>query len=374
MNKTMNFVNGRFQILIVSDFHAPATIPGQMKSFVKKAVAQTKPQLVVFLGDNTAGNFVGANSFTIKRSVDELVELVDGIPFAVVLGNHDHEGLCNGQNFVTETQAKEKIFSFFKSHPNCVGCENVIDGRVGNYNIVLKDSAEEKDVFCLRFLDSGSYDKQEGYGRVTEGQNQWHKACSKELAEKNGKALPTMIFQHIIVPEIYECFEQKDSAAHGFIKGQCCYSDKYYKFRQENLLSGDIKEGPCPPDINGGQFDSWLETGDVVAAFFGHDHVNDFVADYKGIKLVNVPSPSIYTYGNNRGVRAVTLYEEDVENFTTQVLYFNEVSDEKIKNPIIRKYGLERYQYKFLPAVKLTAGITAFGLWRTLVHYKKKNK
>ncbi len=374
MNNTMKFENGRFQILIVSDFHAPASIPSEMKNFVRKTIEQTKPQLVVFLGDNTAGNFVGANSFTIKRSIDELVGLVEGIPFAVVLGNHDHEGLCNAQNFVDETQAKQKIFSFFKDHHNCIGEENIIDGRVGNYNILLRDSKDEKDIFCLRFLDSGSQVKGEGYCRVTDGQNQWHRECSQALSQEKGGKMPTMIFQHIIVPEIYECFEERNTYAHGFTKGQCGYSDKYYRFKQEHLISGSIKEGPCPPDINGGQFDSWLETGDVLAAFFGHDHVNDFVCDYKGIKLINVPSPSTYTYGNNRGVRAVTLYEDDIEGFSTQVLYYNDVSDDRIRNPIVRSFGLERYQYKFLPAVRLTAGVTAFGLWRAAVHYAKKNK
>ena len=47
-----------------------------------------------------------------------------------------------------------------------------------------------------------------------------------------------------------------------------------------------LGEGPCPPDVNNGQFTSWVKTGDVIGAVFGHDHINDFVGDVDGIKLI----------------------------------------------------------------------------------------
>lgn len=368
----MKFNNGEFKILIVSDFHSPSEIPEEMKTFVKKALSQTEPDLVVLLGDNTAGNFVGANSRTIEKVTDEIVSLFDGLPFAAVFGNHDHEGLVNKQNHMTEMQAKERIFSFWKKHKNCLATANTIGNRVGNYNLMLKDSKGEKDIFNLWFVDSGSYATEGGYAYVSKEQIEYYEnECDKIKEANGGKVLPSLLFQHIIVPEIYNCFEEKKILSPGFVKGQCSYSVSYYKFKEEHLLAGSMKEGPCPPDINGGQFDSWKKKGDIIGAFFGHDHVNDFVCDYEGIKLVNVPAASTYTYGNNRGVRLVTLKEDDLQNFETEVICFDSVC-EKIKNPLVRKFGREKYEYRILNAIKGATAVSALVLWRGLVAYSKR--
>lgn len=45
-----------------------------------------------------------------------------------------------------------------------------------------------------------------------------------------------------------------------------------------DIASGHLDEGPCPAEVNGGEFDAWKQQGDIKAAFFGHDHNNDFAA------------------------------------------------------------------------------------------------
>lgn len=60
------------------------------------------------------------------------------------------------------------------------------------------------------------------------------------------------------------------------------------------------------------------DTGDVVAAFFGHDHKNDFVGTYEGIDLVNTAGTGFYIYGEREyhGARLVILHESALRNTT----------------------------------------------------------
>ena len=54
-----------------------------------------------------------------------------------------------------------------------------------------------------------------------------------------------------------------------------------------DIASGHLDEGPCPAKVNGGEFDAWKQQGDIKAAFFGHDHNNDFCGTYDGIDMVH---------------------------------------------------------------------------------------
>ena len=51
------------------------------------------------------------------------------------------------------------------------------------------------------------------------------------------------------------------------------------------LLIGTRKEKACAPLINTGLYAAMLNAGDIMATFVGHDHVNDYVVDWKGILL-----------------------------------------------------------------------------------------
>lgn len=67
---------------------------------------------------------------------------------------------------------------------------------VGNYNLTIKDSNGEKDIFNLWFMDSNPYTSDEeggGYGYVHEDQTEWYKSVSNELKEKTAE-LPALSF------------------------------------------------------------------------------------------------------------------------------------------------------------------------------------
>ena len=99
------------------------------------------------------------------------------------------------------------------------------------------------------------------------------------------------------------------------------FLDKNYVLKQE--VEGYLGEGPATPDINSGEFAAWKEVGDVMGAFFGHDHMNDFVGYVDGILLAQSKTAGFYPYtdGCRAGVRLITLDENNIENFTTEMHY-----------------------------------------------------
>ncbi len=324
----MKFVKGKFKILILSDIHTPDVMPRWTENFISFAMEKEKPDLVVLLGDNTAGYYKGITKEKNIAAIKKIVSLLGGTAFACVFGNHDHEGLRE----MREDVAKDFLLSVYKEHENCLA-------QKGDYSLNIKSSDGKRDIFSLYFIDSGTYAKEGGYAYVKPSQIEEYK---KEV-EKN-KHLPSYLFQHIIFPEVYDLMDKSKFPKKPYVKGQCKYKNAYYIFKSESLISGNIKEGPCPPNINSGQFSVVKDMGSTVACFFGHDHVNDFVADCCGIKLVATPSPSFYTYGNNRGVRVVTIDEKDLKKLDTRVIYYDEVMKERPESGLVYKWGIQKYE------------------------------
>ena len=326
----MKFTDSKFKILILSDMHNPENMPVWTEKFVAYAMKTESPDLVVLLGDNTYGHYKGVTDEKNLKSARKIVSLLGDTPFAVVFGNHDHEGFPE----ISEEKAKKILFDCYKESPNCLM-------QQGDYSINIKDSNGEKDIFSLYFVDSGTYAKEGGYAYVGKAQLDWY----RKECDKNGN-LPSYLFQHIIFPEVYDLMHESILPLPGYTKGQGKRGWKFYKFKKGTLISGNMNEGPCPPDINGGQFETIKEKGNMVACFFGHDHTNDFVCDCQGVKLANVPSPSFYTYGNNRGVRVVTIHEDNLKAFDTKVIHLKDVDTPKPQSRLVMRWGVHKYERK----------------------------
>lgn len=93
--------------------------------------------------------------------------------------------------------------------------------------------------------------------------------------------------------------------------------------------------------MNGGEFAAWKQGGDIVAGFFGHDHVNDFIIPYEGIDLINTNSTGFYIYGagENHGARLVTLRESDPTAYETRMLYYKDLIGHKAAFRLCRHMG-----------------------------------
>ena len=111
----------------------------------------------------------------------------------------------------------------------------------------------------------------------------------------------------------------------------------------DGFTAGHLGEAPCPPDIPSGEFAAMRDTGDVVAAFFGHDHKNDFVGTYEDIDLVNTAGTGFYIYGEREyhGARLVILHESTPAEYDTKMLYYKDLVSEPLPGgltPIHGKY------------------------------------
>lgn len=327
MNRTpLRFKNGKFKIMLVGDLHESydmysdnaANKADDMNALLTKAVEQLTPDLVVYLGDNA----VADNEMQMRSVISRIVYPVSvrDIPFAVVYGNHDRE--C-------AVSLKDQT-RLYNEHDNCYmfNADDSITGY-GNYNLLIKSSKSDEDIFNLWFMDSNNLAEDQSlsyYDWVHEDQIEWYKKTALDLKEKNaGNVIPALLFQHIPVPEEYELLrEAKIHEKLDSVPGHLKWADKNYVLK--DTVEGYLGEGPCTPCVNSGQFAAWKEIGDIIGAFFGHDHMNDFAGYVDGIMLAQSKTAGFrpYTDGCRSGVRLITLDENDLQNINTRMYHFKQ--------------------------------------------------
>ncbi len=325
-NKTLCFKDGKFKIMLIGDLHECYDMQADngiqkvedMNALLTKAVAELQPDLVVYLGDNARADDEMQMRSVISRIVYPVC--VKDIPFAVVYGNHDRE--C-GVSLKDQTR-------LFNEYENCFmyNADDSLTGY-GNYNLLVKSSDGERDILNLWFTDSNNLSENRElsyYDWVHEDQIKWYKDTALKLKEKNGgKVIPALLFQHIPVPEEYELLrEAKPYEKLDSVPGHGKWSNKNYVLKE--CVEGYLGEGPCPPCVNSGQFAAWKEIGDVMGAFFGHDHMNDFIGYVDGILLGQCKTAGFrpYTDGCRSGVRLITLDEDNIGNIDTRMYHFKQ--------------------------------------------------
>ena len=328
--------DGNFRIMQISDIQDGTVLTPAAKKFLKEVVVDAQPDIIVLTGDNiSAGSAtVGTHAIDlqlVKYGINNYMSVFEeiGIPVAVVFGNHDAEQLVT----------KEEQMEFYSAYDCCIAVD---EGEAlygcGTYNVPIYSSADASKVaYNLWMIDSNMYDD-DGYDHVHQDQLDWYVKTSNELKEQNGgKAVPSMMFQHIIVNEIYDIISEVPEAE----KDKYEYVEdngKYYAFNPENYVTGELNEMPCPPAVNGGQFETVKKQGDVVAMFFGHDHKNTFKVEYQGIDLVNSPTSGFGSYGDHgRGVRIIDIKENTTEYETSVITYLDFYAD---NNYMLAQYTL----------------------------------
>ncbi len=365
--------DGSFTLLIVSDTQDIHTPQQSMLTLLNAALDKVDADLVVLLGDQIYSPTMFGNEANTQKALDHLLVPIAqrGLPFAAVFGNHDDE----------HGVSKERQLQWYQSYAGCLMTEGEEMTGCGNYCLPIC-SAEGEQVLCnLWFFDSNAYPQDGGAGKydhVHQDQLDWYlQASAASTAENGGIPVPAYAFQHIIVPEIYDALEQVSESEKnqpGVVRGFGNHADGYYRLPAE--ASGILGEHPCPPDVNGGQFDTWLRAGDVVAAFFGHDHVNDFVVPYKGIDLIGTDGIGFYSYGNGlqHGARVVTLREDAPDQYETRMLYYDELTDEPMPGGFAPTLGVLIGQAIVAGVALILLLITAIALIVRHVVKKKRSK
>ena len=316
--------DGKFKIMIFADVQDFDPLVETTVQLMNECLDKAEPDLVVYLGDTSIAMGDEEERKTIQAATKPCVDR--DIPFAVVFGNHDGE---------RET-SREKLLSYYQefgclttdADPDMYGC--------GTSNLEIKSSDGKKTAFNLWFFDSNAYNPDKevgGYDYVHEDQIEWYRKTAAELKKANGgETVPSMLFQHIIMTEVYERLYPK--MPFGGFKDYTMNGVSYFPVPFFNRHSGIILE-PCSPSFNSvGQWDALVETGDVIATFFGHDHVNDFRAEYEDIAIINVPTVGDQAYSDaiSRGAGLITLDEKDLSTFDYEMMYmFDMVLEEDSK-------------------------------------------
>ena len=324
--------DGNFRIMQISDIQDGTLLTPATKKFIKEVVIDAQPDLIVLTGDNiSAGSATlgteAVDKLLVKTAINNYMSVLEeiGIPVAVTFGNHDAE----------EKVSKEYQMEVYTSYDCCVAIDegDALYG-CGTYNLPIYSSDGSKIAYNLWMIDSNMYDDVNGgYDHVHQDQLDWYVKTSNELkAQNGGKVVPSMMFQHIIVNEIYDViFEvsEKEKDNYEYVEFEDDEGNKKYNaFRNEYLKTGVLNENPCPPSVNGGQFNTVVNQGDVVAMFFGHDHKNTFEVSYKGVDLVNTPTAGFGSYGDyGRGVRIIDINENTTEYKTEIIEYVDFYAD-----------------------------------------------
>lgn len=291
---------------------------------IEKAELNKDRDLIVVSGDlssankNEKDNIEGSN----RRDFEFFCTYLESkqIPWTFTFGNHDSE--YDPTNF-EDTEAfftKAEVSDYLESLEYCTYKRGDIipanhekkPDSYGQYSEpVLNNNNEE--IMRLVYMDSNNreYDengKEIGTGGFSEAQVEWYKNEVNSFAKKDGKPIPSLAFFHIPM--------QAYSAA----------------IKEGEKLYGLNLEKPCSPVKADGMFEAMVELGSTKGVFVGHDHMNSFAAEYKGIRLT-------YGYSADHNIYLVPQLGGTVINikndgtFTQQGIYRNRA----IGAPIIGK-------------------------------------
>lgn len=332
----LKFNSGKFTVLQVSDPQDLQFVRKTMVKMLDAAYDRVNPDLVVFTGDNILGNHLRDARFgsrkvilspdgeyeAMKTAIHHIAEPVDrrGIPFTMIYGNHDD------MNFIS----KEKQAEIWRGYDSFVGLDDSGDsGDVATFNLPVMSTDGKKTAFNLWFIDSARLDKAEEkcHTGVKKQAVEWYINKSNRLKEQNGgKPVPSVLFQHIPFSEMTRlnspCKKDDYGALPLFKKGE---PEKYIRL-DPAVADGFLGEPIDGCEENNGEFDAIKKQGDVVAAVFGHDHRNNFIAELDGIRIFQSSAASFRCYGNRfRGVRVIEINENEPESVKTYFLTYSEL-------------------------------------------------
>ncbi|MBP5404439.1 MAG: metallophosphoesterase [Clostridia bacterium] len=375
-----------FKILQLTDLHfinSQITGDGSVKgdytlrdewvqTAVTEIVEKADPDMIVVTGDivfttSTIKSITGTNDN--YEAFKKAARFIDGfgIPWAFVFGNHDEEG-----SLLQSTGSKEKTkkvlgeYLMSKEIRNCLfsGGPEEINGY-GNYVINVRN--KDKSVHTsLVFFDSGScltvYDESKkryvtgmwNYEYVHDDQLDWYEETLQSIFKKEGKTVPSIVFQHIPLP-VYQtaldaymkALEEKGEAWKATINANWEYGREYTldteigpvtyyggvcnKEDQEVCHSFVGRFGGVEFD-GGHEFERILALGSTKHVFCGHDHRNTFSFSYQGVRLTYgmsvdysavglvsfYPNQNIYDETEQRGGTLITL-KKDGDTEVSQV-------------------------------------------------------
>lgn len=329
VNKTSELqfgADGKFKVMMISDTQDSIFKDVAELKLIAASIEQEQPDLLVFSGDQLTDFYPGATVKGLKKCLSNIFDEIEktGIPFLVTFGNHDHDH--------EDIWPLEEQLAFYQQYSNCIVPEDRFGA--GTYNVPVMSSDGKSIAFNVYMMDTNNKradgDALTGYEGVYPEQVEWYKQTSDELKAANGgKVVPSLVIQHIPCKEIYQFLDEVPYKESGKDDVFSLDNFKWYRLN-DKVIDGVLGEVPCSEPLNShtGQYQAWVEKGDIVGAFFGHDHVNSFYGKTDdGIIMGYNGGTGFSTYGRHgdRSVRIFEIDEKDPANFETYELTFNKM-------------------------------------------------
>ncbi|MBQ2694629.1 MAG: metallophosphoesterase family protein [Clostridia bacterium] len=361
-NKALDFVKGKFKIMQIADTQEiPAVSPDTIK-LISAALDAEKPDLVVFTGDQIKGYssfFLGEKGKkNVEATIKALIKPIEDreIPFTMTFGNHDGEAALKNS----------EQFEIYKQSPMFVYADPAAEDDKGTFCLNISDK------FLVYLFDTHSKAEGGGYSGINETQLEWY----RKTRDSYENPLPSLAFQHIPTPEFFDVIKRVKRFTKGCVRAYGDHKNKFYALDPRSSgLRDFMGESPAAPFKNSGQVNAFLEKGEVLGLFVGHDHNNSFVANYKGIDLGYTQGAGFNVYGPGlkRGVRIFEI--EECGKYETRTVTFGELCGKEVKNKA--KFAVYTYAptnvSQVVTAVKeaaVVAGAVAGVAW--IIKKKKK--
>lgn len=323
---------------------------------VAAMITAEKPDFVIVTGDAAYPVPFQAGTFNNKSGAKLLAELMEnlGVYWTVSFGDHDTEAYSY--------YGRDDITAFYEQYPHCLmrkGPEDV-DGY-GNqvFNIVNSDGIITRSLFTVdshSYVDNDYFGIMWKYDNIHENQIEWYRetveanqthnrmkhlsSSDSEFLKKNPTAPnpKSSVFLHVPL------MEYKDAWNEYVENGYADTENVQYNYG----AAGESGQVVYPGLYEDNFFETMLEMHSTDTVFCGHDHLNNFSVNYKGIDLTYSYSVDylayvgIYKLGAQRGCTLINIAEDGTIDYSAQNYYQDKyISHYDKENVTIQELGAE---------------------------------
>ncbi len=348
--KTENYADGCWNLLTdnglkvlqLTDIHLGGGWMSTKKDLmalnaVAAIISAEKPDFVIVTGDLAYPVPFQAGTFNNRSGAKLFAELMEtlGVYWTLAYGNHDTESYSYYN--------REDMTAFYGSgnYPHCL-LQNGSKDADGNgnqvFNIVNSDGVVTRSLIIIdshSYVDGDIFGIQWKYDNIHENQIAWYEKTVEELNTKNkdtlssmsllnkakylklSKTVPTSVFLHIPLTEYKDAWNE-------YVKnGNKDTANTKYNYGVAGETGPIVYCGIHDDNF----FETMLDLGSTDTVFCGHDHLNNFSVNYKGIELTYGMSIDYLAYsgiaklGSQRGCTVINVDKGGQIDYNAQNYY-----------------------------------------------------